>query len=133
MKLAKRIGRFAIMLDETANLSEIVDADEIQLQAFVVNNQSGIAQFSFVFGGRDSLGRFQMDYQREPAQITITREQNPDVYRMFCDENGDMSLNYDAGFFERIFEIVIPVAQRQLWRAKYPDMQILFGDRVIGT
>lgn len=134
MKLTKRIGTMAIVIDEEAEKTEFLNSDHIAIVSFTVNVISGLANVALAFGGMDSTGKFHMDMNRsnEIASITINREQNPGNFdALFC-ENGQLKCHFPKEVFNSLIkDILVPVAYRQVWGGKYPEMEVAHDGEII--
>jgi hypothetical protein len=135
MKLKQRIGTMAVITDEGQGKTELVNVDAIAIISIVINGLTGIAQFAMAFGGEDSNGRFHLDLKRanEVAHITITREQNPQMFdALFCDASGNPKMDFSKNFFDMLCDdFLVKSAHKMIWGAKYPDMEVSRGGKVI--
>ena len=134
MKLAKRIGTIAVVLDEAAGKTEMVDVDRIAIVSLVINGVTGVAQFALVFGGLDSLGRFHIDLARadEAALITVTRAgMSTEFDAIFLDANGNIRMDYPREWFLTLCGMLLPVAHKQIWGVKYPTMEVTSDGQVL--
>lgn len=137
MKLSKRVGTMAVVIDEESEKTEFLSVDQVALVSFVINGLTGVAQFALVFGGVDSTGKFHIDPNRasEVAHITMTREGQPEAFdKLFCDDMGNPKTHYPQEFFDSLCaDLLLPGAHKQIWGAKYPDMEIKNAEKVIFT
>lgn len=133
MKLKQRIGTMAVVLDEDLRVAEMVDVDTIAVVGLLINDRN--AQIVLGFGGFDSTGKFHRDWKRQvdDAPMVIDREKQPDLFAStFCDAHGNLTWDYGKRFLERLCEtFLVSAAHRMIWGAKYPDMEVTNGERVV--
>jgi hypothetical protein len=130
VKLRKPIGEMAVVTDKEKRLSEFLDVDAIGIIAHVINDHTGTAHFTLAFGAVDSKGKFHLDpaNAQNVAQLVMDRnnpEQREAFDSLFRDEIGNSRCHYPREFFEQFMkDHLIPVAHRQIWGAKHPDMEV---------
>lgn len=131
-RLKSPVGEIAVVTDRTKRASEFLDVDAISVESHVINNHSGVAQFSLGLGGVDSTGKFHLDTSQEVVNLTVERKKSPfhtaqfDVN--FRDENGNARHDYPRSFWDRLMrDTLIPAAYVQQWGApdKFPNMEVV--------
>ena len=135
MKLTKRVGTIAIVVDEAAGKTEMVEVDRIAIVSLVINGVTGVAQFALVFGGLDSLGRFHIDLARadEAALITVTRAgMSTQFDSIFLDEHANIRMDYPREWFLDLCRTLLPAAHKpEIWGTKYPTMEVTSDGQVL--
>ena len=133
LRIKEKLGNMAVIVDEAAALTELIAIDRIIVFSMVVNVALGEAAIGVAFGGQDSRGNYHIDPKLNPLSTNRvwSRAADENFDELFSD-HGSMRTSFDQKFLERLIEDeLIPGAYAQVWKQKFPSIDISMNGEII--